>query len=344
MSDFDPIGVSDQSTEDVRLVGAVEDDDSVFHQTTAPVGVALTSEIVTITDTPTIIAVQPGVNWVIVDMGEEDWNAGFVDLFFAGSYSPGGTPHAVPVFNMTPAGPLMAGYPGASFAPNTTQLFFELAESLHDGSSVYMIPAFGLSSVYIFSSGPSKSGVIVSQHVGYSPLVTDMTPRGPRRTGAMGDATYDSSPYAVGEVIGGSFPMIAMGYQPNTMFSQSAPLYIDFLVMDSHAELTDFDIVVSAPDSLGLADHDPLEASSIFDLIGIIEVRASPTGRQYQTYEFAVDSKGACVNNNPMRGAYVQNSGAPGGSLWVADLQIVARAATTFGASGSIDARITLEI
>lgn len=346
MSEYEPVSIPDfGSTE--RKVGAVEDADNVFHQTVAPVNLMLKSQgSITLSGTATDITIEPGANWLLVDLGEADWNATFSALKVSGAYTSGGAWHSIPVFTLSPFGALAGGWPGAGdHAAAANTLSFNEVTAFKDGSSVLWIPTTGMTTVRLQTFANTHASVTVKQLIGSPPFSIDQTPKGPHIAVLSEEWAYDGSLYSSGECIGGSLPLIDTGYRNNHLITRVVPKFVNIVIGDWEETLTDFDVVITSPDAFAYVDHDTADFDSIADVYGFWQVRSTPSGDQRRTISLgAFGGTGVVMNDISCRGGYVLESASPDpAGLWFADLHIVARASTTFSGVGNGEYKVVVE-
>jgi len=327
MSDFNNIPIRDFNGVEQDVGGKIID--SVFHASSLPVnGIIAETADFTISSTPTDIALIGVENFMLIDLGTNDTTN---IIYFEIQYRTAGDwilvePMPVAPFSVLPQinGNAAAG--------------INLRWVADTGSRVAYLPCLGAVAMRIRMSSGTLAGVRVKHLVGVPPYVQAITKTQRSVMGCYLFPTFTTS-YASGDVVGGTLSLESQQLT-SAIERFSAPRILNFAFSDNGRGIGDHDVVICQTDeNTPLADSDAFALDSGYSVLGWYEFRAAPTGDQLPLRDFGAGIKGSFVPEMSLQAEYTNEDA---GSLYLADVFIVSRAAITPTAGSSI-ARLMVE-
>lgn len=327
MSDFNNIPIRDFNGVEQDVGGKIID--AVFHASSLPVnGIIAESADFTISTVATDIALIGVENFMLLDLGTNDTtNQIFVEL----QYRTAGdwilvTPMPVAPLSVMPQ---INGNAGTGI---------QLRWTADTGSRVAYVPCLGAVAMRIRMTSGTLAGVRVKHLVGVPPYVQAITKTQRSVMGCYLFPTFSTS-YASADVIGGTLSLES-SLNTDAIERVSAPRILNFAFSDNGRGIGDHDIVICQTDENSpLADSAPFALDSGYSVLGWYEIRSAPTGNQLPLRDFGGGIKGSVIPEMNLQAEYTNENL---GTLYLADVFIVSRAAITPTAGSSI-ARLMVE-
>lgn len=293
-------------------------------------GVPIAGEVeevtgVTLSNTPTVITIEPQTTWLLLDLGQ-DAPSGTTGVTMTGTFTSGGDGIPLDFWPMI-ANRGMGRRVLARW--NTLWTTLRAADDATEGDRVWIVPVAGVKTVTLtLISAHTLANVAYRQMAGPPPnpfqpttVVQDV----------YGEVDVTATPYADGDSIGGDADL--SGPDVSIWNRLTSPVLTQLKVGDYNGELLDFDIILS-PHGFngGQVDNSPFDLPYPEGVVAWFECRTTPTAGQYPIRS-AGSGGGQIVLIDGIRVPTVATSEAiAAGRIGWWDMHFVARGAVTFTA------------